>query len=653
VRYITLRHLALSLASAVLLIPSHAAAEAWEPIPADLKGITDCAKEPGCPAAILQEDVFLDNEYGHAQVRTHRIIKIFKPEGLAVASVKLEYYVGDSGITEIEGRTLRADGSTVRLDPSKAIDETVAKVGLLYRHKLRSFEMPGAEVGAILEYRFKRVYSSQIGYFRWDVQADYPLLNATMTVAPGPVGFRSYPPNLPGVQVASGQDAKGRGQTSLHNVPSFKEEPLMPPESVTRGAIILYPLQPWWNHHTVAVSFRRDVEQFLGRSSKTKKQAKSAVGEATAPVDKAERIYRYIQDNLRNDSYQQSAEGTTTTDAPVRFADEVLAAGGGTPSDLARVFVGMAREVGLEAEIAWVVSRDQAFLNLNTFRPGDVSEELAAVKIDGTWAYYDPGTPYCPFGMVTWEKDGAIGNNGIQPQGLGGILVRVPSSKAVANLRRRSVRMDIDPDGTLTAEVDLEYQGLAGAEKRNELDHRTPEERRKQIEDDLKARFTDAEVVEATFDNLWQWAEPLRGHLRVRIPGYAGVAGSRLLIPMFPFLQGEGNPFPAATRQHPIYFERPYRNLDEVTIHMPTGYTVESLPSNRRIDLQAIRYLLRASQEGEDVKMERELLVDAVLVEVSRYSVVRNLFEEKARLDGSELVLRLGGEGAAAAEGSR
>jgi hypothetical protein len=255
--------------------------------------------------------------------------------------------------------------------------------------------------------------------------------------------------------------------------------------------------------------------------------------------------------------------------------------------------------------------------------------------------------------MVTWEKDGAVGNNGIQPQGLGGILVRVPPSKAAANLRRRSVRMDIDPDGTLTAEVDLEYQGLAGAEKRNELDHRTPEERRKQIEDDLKARFTDAEVIEATFDNLRQWAEPLRGHLRVRIPGYAGAAGSRLLIPMFPFLQGEGNPFSAATRQHPIYFERPYRNLDEVTIHLPAGYTVESLPSNRRIDLQAIRYLLHASQEGEDVKMERELLVDAVLIEASRYSVVRNLFEEKARLDGSELVLRLGAEGAAAAEGSR
>jgi hypothetical protein len=240
--------------------------------------------------------------------------------------------------------------------------------------------------------------------------------------------------------------------------------------------------------------------------------------------------------------------------------------------------------------------------------------------------------------MVSWDNEGMGVNALIKKTNRNAGLVQIPFSRADDNLTRRVVRMEITSDGGMTAEVEKEFHGLAAVSARNALDHQTEEERFQNLEEALKESFSGASLEDLEYPNLGAWQEPLRSRYSLRIDQYGAAAGSRLLLPVILF--PEKNPFHTESRQHPIYFQRTYHERDEISIRIPEGFEVESLPRGRTVDLSALLYRVRVQGEGDEVLITRDLKVDILLVEAAKYDMVRNLFAEAARVDGAELVLR-------------
>ena len=56
-------------------------------------------------------------------------------------------------------------------------------------------------------------------------------------------------------------------------------------------------------------------------------------------------------------------------------------------------------------------------------------------------------------------------------------------------------------------------------------------------------------------------------------------AGSRAVLPAAIFTVGEKGIFEHANRVHPIYFEYPYEKSDDLTVELPAGWHVGSVPS--------------------------------------------------------------------------
>jgi hypothetical protein len=618
--------------------PADAATE-WDPIPSDLTSITDCPNEPGCPAAILLDETRVDNEYYRARVYKHRIIKIFKPEGLDAAAVSIRYIVGRWGVFELEGRTIHPDGTTVALDPTKAITQTTVKESG-FRGKEQTFQMPAAEVGAYLEYRYRLSYQYQFSSYEWVVQDVYPIVKAVFAAAPGDEDWTVTILRLDGVRHVADADEEGRTRYTFHAVPSFKKEPLMPPEDECRGRVLFYPKYPRWGWKDLGrVVHTYYEDKFFKRGKQAHKLAVQLIEGAPDANAKIERIYDWIQNNLDNTSFTESAEGEVQDTKPNLYVDDVLAAKQGNHEDLTRLFAFMAKAAGLEAEVALVASRDNTLFRKDVLDLYQFDDEVAAIRMGEDWHFYDPGTRYCPVGMVGAEFEG-VQENALVTRDGGGFVTRVPNSRANDNLLRRTGKADITEDGALTLDVDVEAFGLAGEELRNQIDHLTAEERRKFLEDRVRKGIADSRVEEFSVSNLSALAEPLRIHYQVRADAYAAAAGSRLLVPAFPLHLGAANPLPSPTRQNPILYPRTSRDLEEVTLRVPDGFEVESLPVPRLLDLSAIQYQTKASQDGEEVKVSRDLVVDVLMVPASRYGVVRHLYEEAARLDGSQIVLR-------------
>ena len=83
----------------------------------------------------------------------------------------------------------------------------------------------------------------------------------------------------------------------------------------------------------------------------------------------------------------------------------------------------------------------------------------------------------------------------------------------------------------------------------------------------------------------------------------AGIYGELLVMgvgcgaphvrPVGLFSAQEKHLFDHADRVHPIYFEYPFERSDDVSIDLPVGWQISTIPQPQKLDAKAIVYSLR------------------------------------------------------------
>jgi len=123
------------------------------------------------------------------------------------------------------------------------------------------------------------------------------------------------------------------------------------------------------------------------------------------------------------------------------------------------------------------------------------------------------------------------------------------------------------------------------------------------------------------------------------LPNVVSRAGSRLALPPSVFAVAAKNPFAPATRTHPIYFDYPRSEEDEVNVTLPDSSTVSVLTPPSNLKVGALGYTNTTTQNGNVVTFRRSMMVDAMLVEARYYSAVRNFYNAMVAADQKPLLL--------------
>ncbi len=128
------------------------AGEGFQPIsPEELK-MTSEPLAPGAPAIILYRQVDRDDNGQTSHEDNYFRIKILTEEGRKYANIELPVVKGGYDVSRIRARTIRPDGSVAEFD-GKVFEQSIVKSrGLKFLAK--TFTLPDAQVGAILEYYY-------------------------------------------------------------------------------------------------------------------------------------------------------------------------------------------------------------------------------------------------------------------------------------------------------------------------------------------------------------------------------------------------------------------------------------------------------------------------------------------------------------------
>jgi hypothetical protein len=113
-----------------------------------------------------------------------------------------------------------------------------------------------------------------------------------------------------------------------------------------------------------------------------------------------------------------------------------------------------------------------------------------------------------------------------------------------------------------------------------------------------------------------------------------------MIVPVALFQAEQVKLFAPEKRVNPIYLHFPYEEMDEVTIHAPAGYKIETLPGGQNINRGATSYEISTSQQADAVQVKRHLTVNGVMYPKDTYPAFRAFFGFVRTNDNAQIVFQ-------------
>lgn len=624
------------------IAPLHAAE--WLPVTTEELQLTSEPKAPGAVAIYLYRQV--DRSDPSSEESHYVRLKILKEEGRKYADVEITYTKGES-IRGIDARTIRPDGSIVKFDGSVYDKAVVSGRGVKVMAK--TFTMPGAGVGSVIEYRYRREQSAAYVFdSHWVLSQELFTKYAKFSLTPSPdFNLRfTWPNGLPEGTASPARGEGGRIKLETHDVPAFVTEELMPPENELKYRVDFiyfddahFSKEPDTYWKLIGKDAFRDVEKFVDH----RKAMERAVAEIVQPDDSPEarlrKIYARVQ-RMNNESYERKKteeELKRAQKEEARSVEDVWARNSGTASQLNYMFIALARAAGVQASSALVGTRDEYFFNPGQMNAGQLNSNIVIATIAGQDWFLDPGVPFTPFGLLPWYETAVPA---LRLDAKGYKWIETPSPTPGDARIERTAQLKLEQGGTLAGKVTIRFTGMEGAWRRLEERNEDDTDRKQFLEEQLRDIVSSA--IEVKLTNTPDWAageEPLVAEYELRVPGWVASAGQRQLLKLGLFGAEEDHTFQHQTRTQLIYFNFPYQYSDSIAIEMPAGKRIDSLPQPHNFDFKTYSYALTAEEKDGTLHLKRDISIALLLVKPKYYDLLRQFFQSVRTADEEQIVI--------------
>ncbi len=622
----------------------------WAAIdPAELQ-MKDLPEQPGAPAFVLfrQET---DDDLKHAHYVYVRI-KVLNEAGRKYGDVQVPYFSykrTEFGVADVEGRTIHSDGTIVEFK-GKSLDKTIVKSKGV-KQQVKAFSLPDVQVGSVLEYRYTLDYHSQaLLPPQWVIQSDLfqrkvhfrfvaytRLVQTTHDNVRAGVAYTWRLPKGASVKFSQGNVY----DLEMTDVPAFVEEEHMPPSEPFQYSVRFYygagsSADQYWKEE--GKYWRQAVEQFMGKHGGVSQALAKVTASGDPPEQKARKIYSYVA-SLDNLSYKPalSEQEMKALDMKERGVADILHQQAGTRDELTLLFVAMARAAGMQAYPMWVTDRSQGIFDKDYLSTDQLDAYVAVVNLDGREVFLDPGTRYCPYGLLYWPHSDTAG---VRETGSGIDLGRTPMPEYTSAVTKRVARLTLGDDGKAEGIVAVAYFGQEAIAHRIEGAKTDDVGRVKILEDEMKSLLPGN--AEVTLTKQPDWTNPEGVFLtdyKISTPILVS-GGKRVLLPTNLFEYGQAAMFSHNDRQYPIYLEYPSRVIDDIRIKLPESLQVESLPPGENDRVEYALYKVDRKQENNELIITRDFAINTFVFQPSQYKALKSFYDKVKESDEQQALLK-------------
>jgi len=609
----------------------------WRPVtPAELEQKTPKVEPDADAEAIFWEVRVDDKKAGKLSYRHYVRVKIFTERGRERFSKMDIPFMKGKKVEDVAARVIKPDGSVVELKETDIFDRDIAKAGKV-RVQAKSFAVPGIEPGVIVEYQYSEsIKGDNASGERLVFQRDIPMQRVTYAVRPygksTSLAFNSY--NMPDTKFVEGRD--GFRSATLTDVPSYKEEPYMPPDDEVRKWVYL-------QYQSLNTFFQwgflgLNTQPLLSSMNKPKKEIKAKAEELTAGIASDEK-------NIKNVAFDPNMTEDRFEDLDIDSLRDVLKQGTGNSTMIDLLFAGLARAAGFEVAILYAGDRSDNFFNPDKYPfRSFVQMSGVGVKVGNEWKYFDACAPYMPFGTLPWQRENV---QTLVITDLTNMWRSPPMSAPLKSPARRTGKFTLAADGTLEGEVKLEFEGHQGISRRREGFMDSPEKREETIKEEIKKKASTVEISNVSIMHFDDSSKPLTYIMRVKVPNYAAKAGRRMIVQPGFFEYGASPVFSSATRTNSVYFPFPWSETDSIEIKLPEGYVLDNPERPEEVadsgGIAKNSILISIDQSSNTLIYKRNFSFGGggrILFPAGSYTALKTLFDAFHKADTHALSIR-------------
>lgn len=597
-------------------------------------------------------------------------IKIYKKEGYELANKAVEYYIGGNGNDKVsfsKANTFNLINGKIEKTKLKSDGEFDENLNKYWSRK--KITMPNVKEGAIIEYmitvKSPRIYNFPDWVFQKNVPVfyseytsiipEYFTYNTHMRGYFTPiieknsksrtVDYSFYKQNLTGQNVRLDERINSNMEFQENSVKYIiKDIPALKNEGYVNNidnyrAILSHELTATrnqsgqtkiyskdWDNVVKEIYDDPDFGEELNKTSYFEKDIDQILTGITQNGDRMNAIFNYVKSIMNwNEYYGYSC------DIGVKKAYQERK---GNAAEINLMLTAILRYAGFNANPVLLSTRENGIAFFPTITGYNyvicgLEAENQVILMDATSKYSSPNI--IPMRDLNWfgriiRKNGSSAEIDLMPKN---------QSKEVIN-----IMASIDKDANVSGKIRDQYYDYNAYLFRSRYNGKTKESAIERIE----KQYDGIEVEEYDVQNNENLSLPIIESYSFSHSNLVEVIADKMYFSPLLLFQITENPFKQDKREYPVDFGFPQQDRYVVSINIPDGYTVETLPQSAAIALPEDKasFKYNVSSNGNQIQLMYTLDIKEAIISPDFYESLKNFYKELVIKHTDKIVLRKG-----------
>jgi transglutaminase-like putative cysteine protease len=440
-------------------------------------------------------------------------------------------------------------------------------------------------------------------------------------------------------QPVEGQTLKQNSYTwTVKDLPAFKQEPYAPSPDDYRTYVKIA-TEKFSYYRTKGTSTNWDdlgkwiytdlIKSRQALSPEVVAEMKTLVNGLTSDKEKAKKIYEYMQQKTRYISVQIGLGGFQPM-----FANDVQRLGYGDCKALVSYMQSLLKAVDIPS-IYCVVNAGRFKQNMDPeFASMDQGNHVILclpLEKDTTWLECTSQT--VPFGYLgDFTDDRTV----LACAESGGKLLRTPKLTPDMNVIKRDANLTLDKDGNITGTLHTTFKG-SQYDTYEPIIKQPLSEQIKMLKDYYDIDNVNFRKVKITQDKT---DDPVTSeNLNIEIASYVpkNQQLAYLVVNAFNKLAVTRT---VADRRLPLYINRGYTDEDQITYHLPEGYTLEYKPKDIELKSTYGSFSTTITHKGNDLIYTRKFVLNSGRHPAKDYPAFADFMNGAASADRRKVILK-------------
>ena len=631
-------------------------------------------KDTSAVAAILYKKGKSSIEYNDTDgfvliTKVDARIKIYKKEGYDWANQSVVYYIGDNNSRE---KVEFSDVNTFNLVNGK-IEKTKLKSDGIFNEEVNKYRsrkkitMPNVKEGSVLEYSYT-VRTSSIGMMRdWAFQTSIPVNYCEFkTYIPEYYTFNVRQKGYVFPKITAEKQSKsiiftnrersGNGLAATHTTYSTdkvdyletqttyiaQDLPAMKEEAYVNNidnyissleqelSMIKYPNSPIksfssdWNSVVKTIYEYDDFGPELNKTGYFENDLKIILEGKNTDDEKILAILNHVKNSVKWNDYT----GYSCENGVKKAYKEKT----GNIADINLMLTAMLRYAGLTANPVLVSTRSNGialFPNRTAFNYVIAAVETpnGNILLDATEKFSTPNV--LPFRTLNWfgrliRKDGTSEEVDLMPKKLSNDIV--------------FMSYNIDSEGKVTGKTRRQCSDYNAMITRKNVSSLKEEEYLEKLENDNNK----IEISEYSRTNEKDILLPIIETYSFTGNNLCELIGGKIYVSPMLFFTNDKNPFTQEVREYPVDFGFPYSDRYNITIQIPEGFTVETLPTPTVLTMEdnlgTFKFNIAVNENTLQLSIVHQ--INEAIVSTEKYEMLKEYYKGMIAKETEKIVLK-------------